>query len=143
MTWITDTEAQQFQGYDKKGKPRSLKGRRKDATAPAVLDVSEAVRTAAEIACKEQREFYVGHDGGYMSLIHSKNWSVNENSCWEIVERVWRSGLVPDYLEKEALNFYMNREVKSEEIHSVNEAEQCLEKETQLLENEYGRAHRS
>ena len=40
----------------------------------------------------------------------------------------------------DALNFNLNREVKSEEIHSVNNAEQCLEKENQQSGNEYGRA---
>ena len=51
--------------------------------------------------------------------------------------------LIPVYLEKDALNFYLNREVKSEEIYSVNGAEQCLEKENQQSGNEYGRAVRS
>ena len=37
--------------------------------------------------------------------------------------------LIPVHLEKDALNFYLNREVKSEEIHRLNDAEQCLEKE--------------
>ena len=50
------------------------------------------------------------------------------------------SNPVPVYLEKDALNFYMNREVKSEEIHSLNDAEQCLKKETRQSRNEYGRA---
>ena len=35
--------------------------------------------------------------------------------------------LIPVHLEKEALNFYLNRGVKSEEIHSVNDAKKCLE----------------
>ena len=50
---------------------------------------------------------------------------------------------IPVYLENDALNFYLNGEVKSEEIHSVNDAEQCLEKENQQSGNEYGRAVRS
>ena len=53
------------------------------------------------------------------------------------------SDLIPVYLEKDALNFYLNREVKSEEIHSLNDAEQCLEKENQQLGNGYDRAHRN
>ena len=36
--------------------------------------------------------------------------------------------LIPVYLEKGALNFYLNREVKSEEIYSVNDAEHCFTK---------------
>ena len=51
--------------------------------------------------------------------------------------------LIPVYLEKDALNFHLNREVKSEEIYSVNGAEQCLEKENQQSGNEYCRAVRS
>ena len=39
------------------------------------------------------------------------------------------SDLVPVCLEKNALNFYLNRGVKSEEIYSVDDAEWCLEKE--------------
>ena len=35
--------------------------------------------------------------------------------------------LIPVYLEKDALNFHLKREVKSEEIYSVNGAEQCGE----------------
>ena len=51
--------------------------------------------------------------------------------------------LVPVYLEKGAVNFYLNREVKSEEIFNVIDAEECLEKENQHSENDYGRAVRS
>ena len=51
--------------------------------------------------------------------------------------------LIPVYLEKDALNFYLNLEVKSQEIHSVNDAEQCFAKETQQSGNECGRAVRS
>ena len=50
------------------------------------------------------------------------------------------SDLIPVYLVKDALNFYLNREVKSEEIHSLNAAEQCPEKDNQQSGNEYGRA---
>ena len=50
------------------------------------------------------------------------------------------SDLIPVYLEKDALNFYLNREVKSEEVHSLNDAEQCLEKENQQSGNDCGRA---
>ena len=52
-----------------------------------------------------------------------------------------KNDLIPVYLENNTFNFYLNREVKSAETNSVNEAEQCLEKETQQSVNEYGRAH--
>ena len=51
--------------------------------------------------------------------------------------------LIPVNLEKGALNFYLNREVKSEEIYSVNNAEQCFAKRSQQSGNEYARAVRS
>ena len=35
---------------------------------------------AAEIAYKEQQDFYVGHDGGYMIPIHSKIAQGTRNS---------------------------------------------------------------
>ena len=46
------------------------------------------------------------------------------------------------YLENGTPNFYLNREVNSEETHSVSDAEQCFEKDNQQSGNEYGRAVR-
>ena len=62
--WIPDGEAWQSQGYDENGFPRSLNGR--------LTDVHQVLCSAAEIACKGQQDFYLGHDGGYMIPIHSK-----------------------------------------------------------------------
>ena len=45
-------------------------------------------------------------------------------------------------LENDTPNFYLNREVKSEEAHSVKDAEQNFEKTGQESGNESGRAHR-
>ena len=50
--------------------------------------------------------------------------------------------LIPVCLENDTPNFYLNREVKSEETHSMRDAEQCFEKESQHSGNEYGRAVR-
>ena len=50
--------------------------------------------------------------------------------------------VIPVYLQKGALNFYLNREVKSEETHSVRDAEQYFEKESQQSGNWCGRAVR-
>ena len=61
----------------------------------------------------------------------------------KLLNQCGTNDLIPVYLEKDALNFYLNREVKSEETHSLNDAEQSLQKENQLSGNEYGRAHRS
>ena len=62
--WIPDGGAWQFQGYDENGLPTSLNGR--------LTDVHKVLCSAGEIACKEQQDFHVGHEGGYMSLIHNK-----------------------------------------------------------------------
>ena len=44
--------------------------------------------------------------------------------------------------ENDTPNFYLNREVKSEETYSVRAAEQHFDKEGQKSGNEYGRAER-
>ena len=51
--------------------------------------------------------------------------------------------LIPVYLEREAPNFYLNREVKSEETYNVRATDQHFEKEKRQSGNEYGRAVRS
>ena len=56
--WILDGGAWQFQGYDENGLLRSLNGR--------LTGVHEVLCSAAEIACKGRKDFYLGHDGGYM-----------------------------------------------------------------------------
>ena len=73
--------------------------------------------SAAEIACKARQDFYFGHDGGYM--------------------------IIPNYLENNIFNFYLNREVKSTETNHVNDADHCLAKNCQQSGNEDGRAVRS
>ena len=50
--WIPDGEAWQIQGYDENGLPRSLNGR--------LTDAHQVLCSAAEIACKEQQDFYLG-----------------------------------------------------------------------------------
>ena len=74
--WIPDGEAWQFQGYDENGLPRSLNGRLTDAHQVFVqhwisICTSTSIRNS-EIACKEQYDFYLVHNGGYMIPIHSK-----------------------------------------------------------------------
>ena len=145
--WISDVEARQFQGFDEKCKPRSLNERLTYAhrvlgsTAPAYAPAPASA--AVEIACKEQQDLYEGHDGGYMSLVHSQIGQGMRIHFGNLLKEYGMSDLIPIYLEKAARNFSLNGDVKSEEIHSVNEAEQCLEKENCQSENEYGRAHRS
>ena len=60
----------------------------------------------------------------------------------KVLKEYGKNELIPVYLENDALNFYLNREVKSEETHSVRDAEQCFEKESQQSGHEYGRAVR-
>ena len=54
----------ELQGYDESGLLRPLNGR--------LIGVHKVLCTAAEIACKGRQDFYLGHDGGYMILIHRK-----------------------------------------------------------------------
>ena len=137
------SEACQFQGYDEKCQTRSLNGRLAGAhqvlgsnalaftATQAASDVHNVQCNAAETVSKEQQDFHVEYDGGYMIQLHSKFWSGNKNHYEKLFNEYGMSDLVPVYLEKDALNFFLNREVKSEEIHSLNDAEQCLEKENQ------------
>ena len=62
--WIPDGGAWEFQGYDENELLRSLNGR--------LTGVHKVLCCAAVIACKGRQDFYIGHDGGYMILIHSK-----------------------------------------------------------------------
>ena len=150
--WISGVEACQFQGYDKKCQTRSLNGRIADAhqvwssnalafaATQAASDVHKVRCNAAETVFKEQKDFDVGYDGGYMIQIHSKICQGTRNHFEKLLNEYGMSDLIPVYLEKDALNCYLNREVKSEEIHSLNDAEQCLEKESPQSGNENGRA---
>ena len=78
-----------------------------------------------------------------MIPIHSKICQGMRIHFEKLLNEYGMNDLIPVYLEKDALNFYLNREVKSEESTVVNDAERCLEKENQQSGNEYGRAVRS
>ena len=66
------------------------------------------------------------------------------HSKMRIVEREWNERPHSSLSREGRSQFLLlNREVKSEEIYSVNGAEQCLEKENQQSGNGYGRAVRS
>ena len=70
-----------FQGYDESVLPISLNVKTHGCTRSVVQYSAPAPASgAAEIACEEQQDFYVGYDGGYMIPIHSK---------MRIVEREW------------------------------------------------------
>ena len=110
--WIPDGEAWQFRGYDENGFPRSPEGRLMDAyellNSSASDSASAPASRVAVIACKEQQDFCVKHNGGYMISTHSKIWSGNENSFREIAGRAWNNELSPVCLENDTSNFRLN-----------------------------------
>ena len=101
------------------------------AATQAASDVHKVRCNAAETVSNEQQYFHVEYDGGYMIQIHSEICQGTRNHFEKLLNEFGTSDLIPVYLEKDVLNFYLNREVKSEEIHSLNDAEQCFEKENQ------------
>ena len=125
---------------------RSLNGRLKDAhevlNNTASASASAPASGAAGIACKEQQDFYVRHNGGYMIPTHSKIGQEMRIQFEKLLLEYGKNELTPVYLENDTPNFYLNREVKSEETHSVRNAEQYVEKESQQSGNGYGRAVR-
>ena len=119
--WIPDGGAWQFQGYDENGLLRSLNGR--------LTDAHQVLCSAAEIACKGRRDFYLdGHDGGYVIPIHSKIGKGMRIRFEKLVNWHGKNELIPVYLENNIFNFYWNREVKSTETNNVNDADHCLAK---------------
>ena len=83
-----------------------LNGRLKNTTALAVPDVVQCCRECVQ----EQRELNVGHDG-YMNLIHRNFGQGRSIHFWKLLNVHGMSDLIPVHLKKEALNFYLNREV--------------------------------
>ena len=125
-----------FQGYEEKCQTGSLNVRLADAHK--VLG-SNSLAFAATQAASDLHKVRC-NAGGYMIQIHSKICQGTRNHFEKLLNKYGMSDLLPVYLEKDALNFYLNREVKYEEIHSLNDAEQCLEKENQHSGKECGRA---
>ena len=89
--WIPDGGAWQFQGYDENGLLRSLNRR--------LTDVDKVLCSAAEIACKGQQDFYLGHDGVYMIPIHSKIGPGMRINFEKLVNGYEKNDLTPVYLE--------------------------------------------
>ena len=84
------------------------------------------------IACEEQQDFCVRHNGGHMIPTHSKIGQGMRIHFEKLLNEYGKIELIQVYLENDTPNFYLNREVKSEEI----------EKESQQSGNGYGRAVR-
>ena len=109
-----DGGAWQFQGYDENGLCRSLNGR--------LAGVHKVLCVAGEIASKGRQDLYLGADGGFMILVHSK---IGHDM------RMHFERLVIPY-EKKTHHSSVHREVKSTETTLVNHS--------QLPGNDCGRA---
>ena len=76
MTGFQMVKRGSFKDTTKMGFPRSLDGRLMDAyevlNSSASASASAPASRVAGIACKEQQDFYVKHNGGYMIPTHSK-----------------------------------------------------------------------
>ena len=90
--WIPDGGAWQFQGYDENGLMRSLNGR--------LIGVHKVLCSAAEIACKGPKDFYLGHDGGYMIPSHSKIGQEMRIHLAKLANWHRKNELIPLYLDK-------------------------------------------
>ena len=75
--WIPDGGTWQFQGHDENGLLRSLNGR--------LIGEHKVLCSAAEIARVGRQDFYLGHDGGYMIPIYSKNGQGMRNHFEKLV----------------------------------------------------------
>ena len=107
--WIPDGEAWQFQGYDENGLPRSLNERFTDAHQ--VLDSNASAFAtppasgAARIACKEQQDFYVGYNSGYMIPTYSKHGQGMRIHFGKLLNEHGKNELIPVHLENDTPNF--------------------------------------
>ena len=113
-----------------------------NSTASASSSRSIPELSAAKIACKEQEDFHVKHNGGYMIPTHSKIGQKIRVDFEKLLDEHGKNELIPVCLENDTLHFYLNRELKSEETYSVLAAEQYFERTSQQSGNESGRAHR-
>ena len=89
----------------------------------ASASASAPASRVAEIPGKEQ-DFYVKHNGVYMIPTHSKIGQEMRVHFEKLLDEYGKNELIPVCLETDTPNFYLNREVKSEETHSVRDAEQ-------------------
>ena len=112
--WLPDGGVWQLKGYDENGVLRSLNGR--------LTGLHKVLCGAAQIARVGRQDFYLGHDGGYMIPIYSKNCSRNENDFEKLVSRYGKNELVPVYFENNIFQFLF--ETRSP-IHRNQQCEQC------------------
>ena len=143
--WIPDSEAWQYQRYDENDFPRSLDGRLMDAyedlNSGASASASGPASRVAEIAGKEQ-DFCVIHKGVFLIPTHSKIGQEMGVHFEKLLDEFGKNELIPVCLEKDTPNFYLNREVKSEETHSVIERRRAEFLRKRLNSRETGMAER-
>ena len=84
---------------------------------------------------KNNKISILGHDGGYMIPTHSRIGQELRLHFVNFLDEHGKNELIPVCLENDTPNFYLNREVKSEETHSVRDAEQYFENESQQSGN--------
>ena len=60
---------------------------------------------AAEIACKEQQDFYLGRDGGYMIPNRSKIGQGMRILSEKLLNEYGKNELIPVYPEDKTFNF--------------------------------------
>ena len=95
--WIPDGEAWQFQGYDENGFPRSLDGRLMDAyevlNSSASASASGPASRVAGIACAGRQDFFVKHNGGYMT--HGKIGQAMKVHLEKLLDEHGKNELIP------------------------------------------------
>ena len=106
---IPDGEAWQFQGYDENGLPRSLIGRLTDAhdvlCSTASASASAPAPGAAGIACKEEQDFHVRHNGDVIPT-HSEIGQ-GMRIHFERLNVCGTKEVIPVYLENDTPNFLL------------------------------------
>ena len=75
------------------------------AATQAASDVHKVRCNASELVSKEQQDFHVEYDGGYMIQIHSKICQGTRSHFEKLLNEYGMSDLIPVFLEKDALNF--------------------------------------
>ena len=132
--WIPHCEAWEFQGYDENGFPRSLDGTLMDAyevlNSSASASASAQASRVAGITCKEQQDFYVKHNDGYMVPTHSKIGQEMSLHFEKLLDEHGKNELIPVSLKNDTPNFYLNRDVNSEETYNVRGTDQHFEKKS-------------
>ena len=98
----------------------------------ASASASAPASRVAGIACKNQQDFYVKHNGGYMIPTHSKTVQEMRIHFEKLLDEHGNNEFIPACLENDTPTFYLNREVKSEETYNVRATDQHVRPTTTL-----------